>query len=337
SGTGPKHYALQYRIDNGQWADVPNGSVVVGNANWESGGSLTAALPADADGQALVSLRWLLTSDESARNAAGNNEKMSATGTNRIYNVVISGTVQGDPTEPTEPTDPVTSKPVASKIIFSDTGAVTGLSGAVAGLADVKLYDAQSNLVGGVTANEDGSFQAVVARNFGTQVWVTATEPDKAESSKVEVAIAVTAAPELSLITFNGEAAEIVGLAGAVEANASVVAYWDSQTLAGSIPAEANGSFRLKLTDAGQRTTVQLAAKHPDKLESAKKQLSLAANPQPQEVKPGDVVISQIYVAGGNSGAIFKTKFVELYNTTDHDIDLTGWSVQYAARTGNFG
>ncbi|GGG60401.1 S-layer homology domain-containing protein [Paenibacillus radicis (ex Gao et al. 2016)] len=331
SGTGPKHYALQYRIDNGAWADVPSGSIVVGNANWESGGSLTVSLPADADGQALVSLRWLLVSDESARNAAGNNEKISASGTNRIYNVVISGTPQG------ETTDPVTSKPVASKIIFSDTGAVTGLSGAVAGLADVKLYDAQSSLVGGVTANEDGSFQAVVTRDIGTQVWVTATEPDKAESSKVEAAIAVTAAPELSLITFNGEAAEITGLAGAVEANASVIAYWDNQTLAGSIRAEANGSFRLKLTDAGQHTFVQLAAKNPDKLESAKKQLSLVANPQPQEVKPGDVVISQLYIAGGNSGAIFKTKFVELYNSTDHDIDLTGWSVQYAARTGNFG
>lgn len=46
------------------------------------------------------------------------------------------------------------------------------------------------------------------------------------------------------------------------------------------------------------------------------------------------VMISQIYGAGGNSGAIYKRDFVELYNPTDSAVDLTGWSIQYRSASG---
>ena len=43
------------------------------------------------------------------------------------------------------------------------------------------------------------------------------------------------------------------------------------------------------------------------------------------------VVINEIYGGGGNSGAIYKNDFIELYNNSNVDINLTGWSVQYAS------
>ncbi|ULT56795.1 Ig-like domain-containing protein [Neobacillus drentensis] len=46
------------------------------------------------------------------------------------------------------------------------------------------------------------------------------------------------------------------------------------------------------------------------------------------------VVISQVYGAGGNSGATYSNDFIELYNPTDKDVSLDGWSVQYASSTG---
>ncbi|MGJ7910204.1 Ig-like domain-containing protein [Neobacillus sp. LXY-1] len=55
----------------------------------------------------------------------------------------------------------------------------------------------------------------------------------------------------------------------------------------------------------------------------------------------GSVVISEVYGGGGNSGATYKNDFIELYNPTDSDITIDGWSVQYAgssataAFTGN--
>jgi predicted extracellular nuclease len=48
----------------------------------------------------------------------------------------------------------------------------------------------------------------------------------------------------------------------------------------------------------------------------------------------GDVVISQVYGGGGNSGATLKQDFVELFNRTNSDINISGWSVQYASATG---
>ncbi|MDB5907772.1 MAG: endonuclease/exonuclease/phosphatase [Massilia sp.] len=48
-----------------------------------------------------------------------------------------------------------------------------------------------------------------------------------------------------------------------------------------------------------------------------------------------DVVISQVYGAGGNSGATFKNDFIELFNRTSAPIAIGNWSVQYAATAGS--
>lgn len=48
------------------------------------------------------------------------------------------------------------------------------------------------------------------------------------------------------------------------------------------------------------------------------------------------IIISQIYGGGGNSGAVYKNDFIELYNPTENDIPIDDWSVQYVSATGNF-
>lgn len=47
-----------------------------------------------------------------------------------------------------------------------------------------------------------------------------------------------------------------------------------------------------------------------------------------------NVVISQVYGGGGNSGAAYKNDFIELFNRGSSAVDVTGWSVQYASGTG---
>jgi len=46
------------------------------------------------------------------------------------------------------------------------------------------------------------------------------------------------------------------------------------------------------------------------------------------------VVISQVYGGGGNSGATLKSDFIELRNNGTTTVDVTGWSVQYASASG---
>ena len=46
------------------------------------------------------------------------------------------------------------------------------------------------------------------------------------------------------------------------------------------------------------------------------------------------VVISQIYGAGNNTGAVYNADYVELYNRSDSTVSVTGWTIQYASASG---
>jgi uncharacterized protein len=48
----------------------------------------------------------------------------------------------------------------------------------------------------------------------------------------------------------------------------------------------------------------------------------------------GQVAISQIYGGGGNTSAQYQSDFIEVFNRGSTSVDLTGFSVQYAATTG---
>ncbi len=59
---------------------------------------------------------------------------------------------------------------------------------------------------------------------------------------------------------------------------------------------------------------------------------------QPLAVSP-NIVVSQVYGGGGNTGATYTHDFIELFNRGSTSASLAGWSVQYtsATGTGNFG
>ena len=61
----------------------------------------------------------------------------------------------------------------------------------------------------------------------------------------------------------------------------------------------------------------------------------LAVKAAPQQLSSTNIVISQIYGGGGNSGATYKNDFIELFNLSSSPVDITGWSVQYASSTGS--
>lgn len=96
SSTGPKDFKLQYKVGaSGTWADVSGGVVTlttaVAPANLTTWGALTdVALPSGADNQPLVSLRWIMTS-----NNAINASPVSSGGTSRISAIYVKGQVNG--------------------------------------------------------------------------------------------------------------------------------------------------------------------------------------------------------------------------------------------------
>ncbi|HEY1535035.1 MAG TPA: lamin tail domain-containing protein, partial [Polyangiaceae bacterium] len=48
-----------------------------------------------------------------------------------------------------------------------------------------------------------------------------------------------------------------------------------------------------------------------------------------------DLVISQIYGGGGNSGSKYKNDFIEIFNRGTTAVSVSGWSLQYASSTGS--
>jgi hypothetical protein len=49
---------------------------------------------------------------------------------------------------------------------------------------------------------------------------------------------------------------------------------------------------------------------------------------------PGNVVISQAYGGGGNTGSTYRNDFIEIYNRSNAPVSIAGWSVQYASSAG---
>ena len=54
-------------------------------------------------------------------------------------------------------------------------------------------------------------------------------------------------------------------------------------------------------------------------------------------VDGSNVVINEVYGGGGNAGGKFNNDFVELYNPTDAEIDISGWKLNQKAANGNTG
>ncbi|HYE58377.1 MAG TPA: putative Ig domain-containing protein, partial [Rhodothermales bacterium] len=87
SNAGPRDFKLQYSIDGGPWTDVPNGIVPTLTTGLGSGGKLRDfKLPVALANKALVSIRWIMTSNTSVGGGT-----VTDAGTSRIDDVVIEG------------------------------------------------------------------------------------------------------------------------------------------------------------------------------------------------------------------------------------------------------
>src|SRR5437899_2456005 len=62
--------------------------------------------------------------------------------------------------------------------------------------------------------------------------------------------------------------------------------------------------------------------------------VSLLPFAQPAAAVSADIVISQVYGGGGNSGATYQNDFIELFNRGAATVNVSGWSLQYTSATG---
>src|SRR5579862_1790157 len=48
----------------------------------------------------------------------------------------------------------------------------------------------------------------------------------------------------------------------------------------------------------------------------------------------GSIVVSEVFAAGGNSGAPYTNDYVELFNRGSSTVSVAGWALQYGSATG---
>ncbi|WP_282937315.1 DUF4350 domain-containing protein [Paenibacillus sp. RC67] len=325
TGTGPKDFKLQYSLDGTSFEDVPNATFV----QETSSASNTFTLPSSVDNKANVYIRWLNYTTTSI-----NDGTIGNTGTSRMADIVFTGVPSDNQGGGGTPDPSKTASPDVGKITFQeDYTTVRGVTGAVYGSATVKAYLPDQTPAGTTTAQPDGSFQLGITNpGLSTAVKLTAAVSGKDESDAVSVSIAKSTKPDASKMTFTS-ATTITGAVGSVANQAKVSAYFDDNSLAGTSTAGADGSFTITFTNPSNKTSVGVTSKETGKLESDKTTLNLSA--PSGNYKPGDIVFSQIYVNGGNSGAFYNTKFFELYNTTNQDIQFNNqWALIYTAASG---
>ena len=93
SNTGPRDFKLQYSTDNSDWYDVDDGEITTAN-NMTSGVLLNLPLPDAMNDQSTAYLRWIMTSNISARAGTGTfaiDDAVVNGGTSRLDEVYIAG------------------------------------------------------------------------------------------------------------------------------------------------------------------------------------------------------------------------------------------------------
>jgi len=87
---GPRDFKVQYKVDNGSWTDVENSGFQTAN-DWTSGMLFELPIPAACDNQAIVKIRWIMTSD-----TASDGSIVAEDGKSKIDDIFITGDIIND-------------------------------------------------------------------------------------------------------------------------------------------------------------------------------------------------------------------------------------------------
>jgi cysteine-rich repeat protein len=95
-------------------------------------------------------------------------------------------------------------------------------------------------------------------------------------------------------------------------------------------------TYKVRVTDAVRATNGNQLVGGYQAANGFTTMVMSTSTPVCNHPQPGSVVISQVYGGGGNSGALYKSDFVELHNRGSVAVTMTAWSIQYAGASGTF-
>jgi len=84
---GPRDFKVQFKVDNGSWTDIEDSDFQTAN-DWASGVLFEFPIPAACDNQAIVKIRWIMTSD-----TASDGSIVAEDGKSKIDDIFITGEI----------------------------------------------------------------------------------------------------------------------------------------------------------------------------------------------------------------------------------------------------
>ncbi len=185
SSTGPRDFKLQYKTD-GVWTDVAGATNIVVTSDFLSGVVNDIQLPADCNDKAIVNLRWVVTST-----TAVNDGTVASTGTNRIDDIFIKGSVSSLSTDAT----------VTSTVYTVDSNAGT--------ITDVPLTETLANFKANITPAAGATFEVyqsdgtTVATDLQTGYKLICTAEDGVTKKTYTITLNTTLSTEANILSYS--------------------------------------------------------------------------------------------------------------------------------------
>jgi hypothetical protein len=251
----------------------------------------------------------------------------SLTTSNQVYSLIVTG---GSSTPTNPPPDVAITAPAADSTYLFSGGAVSlaatasdlALGGAPGNVARVEFLQGTTSL--GIDTS--APYEIVWSPPGPGSYALTAKATDN------EGVSAVSAAINIHVLSGNGAPVVSSFAPGSGKPGSTVV------LTGGNFAAVGGVRFNGVNADFTVDSFGQISAIVPANATTGR---ITVVNPYGSGESSGDytileapVLISQIYGAGGNSGAVYNRDYVELHNRSEVPINLAGWSVQYASASG---
>jgi hypothetical protein len=250
------------------------------------------------------------------------------TTSSQVYSLIVTGgaNVETNPPPVVSLTAPIDGQTVLSgtSVALTATATDLALGGGLGVVSSVSFYVGET-LISTDTSSPYEATWTVPATSGEYALTARATDS--------EGAVGTSAPVKQFVLTGSGEPA-IASFAPASGAVGTVVTISGSN-FAGVTAVRFNG---FEATTYTVDSLTQIAATVPTTASTGAVTVSTprgtATSSRHFTILQSPVLISQVYGAGGNSGAIYNSDYIELYNRSEAAVDLAGWSVQYASASG---
>jgi len=245
----------------------------------------------------------------------------------QIYSLVITGgsSVESNPPPSVTLDSPATGTAIlpSTPVTLNATASDKALGGANGTIQSVQFFSGNASLGIDTTAPYSLTWTPPSPGTYSLTAVATDTEGTSATSSVAT----------LTVLTGEGTPA-IASFAPATAApGASVVL--TGTNLGGATSVKFNATEATSFTvDSNTQITAVVPSTATSGSLSVTTDFGTANSTTSFTLLQSPVLISQIYGAGGNSGALYNADFVELHNRSASSASLTGWSIQYASASG---